>query len=424
MPYTKTDEKRIRVDRHFANNALTSQPPAFSTETRVFGRTKTGNYLPSWKKIISAGGNATTVFSGQISDMEVELANSKLTYSVRPSQFHPWEFRYSRESSWRQNANINPLAGHFSSLSAALIAKARAKAVRALYKAIWEADHQMQGGVMIGEAKKTGQMMVKTAGNLKKGVMDYVAKAVGIRQGPGSKKSKRKAISDSYLEAVFGWQPLIMDCKDLAKTLGRLVYENNRVRFRAYGVEEGEHSKAAGTLQFGGLHMINQSNETVKFECLYRGFLQLPKFETGKPPADRIVSMSGFDLRSFVPTLWELTPYSFLVDYFTNIGDCLQAWCSNTSYVKVLWLTEIWESKRCETFNPNPAETHRTYKITYGENVRDIVVSGGVGKYTVTLRNVSRAPATVPFMVPQFTGFDLSVKQFMNIGALITSKTG
>jgi hypothetical protein len=29
----------------------------------------------------------------------------------------------------------------------------------------------------------------------------------------------------------------------------------------------------------------------------------------------------GLDVRSFVPTLWELIPYSWAIDYFTNIGD-------------------------------------------------------------------------------------------------------
>jgi hypothetical protein len=33
----------------------------------------------------------------------------------------------------------------------------------------------------------------------------------------------------------------------------------------------------------------------------------------------------GFSWESFVPTVWELVPYSFILDYFTNIGDVLSA---------------------------------------------------------------------------------------------------
>jgi hypothetical protein len=33
----------------------------------------------------------------------------------------------------------------------------------------------------------------------------------------------------------------------------------------------------------------------------------------------------GFTLSEFVPTVWELIPYSFLVDYFTNFGEVVSA---------------------------------------------------------------------------------------------------
>ena len=38
--------------------------------------------------------------------------------------------------------------------------------------------------------------------------------------------------------------------------------------------------------------------------------------------------MSSFGLSAweFVPTLWELIPYSFLVDYFTNVGGIIASW--------------------------------------------------------------------------------------------------
>jgi hypothetical protein len=38
------------------------------------------------------------------------------------------------------------------------------------------------------------------------------------------------------------------------------------------------------------------------------------------------VGLLGFRWEDFIPTVWELIPYSFLVDYFTNIGDVLSAW--------------------------------------------------------------------------------------------------
>jgi hypothetical protein len=37
----------------------------------------------------------------------------------------------------------------------------------------------------------------------------------------------------------------------------------------------------------------------------------------------------GLGTRDFIPTIYELIPYSFLVDYFVNIGEILNAWSFN-----------------------------------------------------------------------------------------------
>jgi hypothetical protein len=34
----------------------------------------------------------------------------------------------------------------------------------------------------------------------------------------------------------------------------------------------------------------------------------------------------GFSPDNFAPTIWELIPYSFLIDYFSNVGDIIEGW--------------------------------------------------------------------------------------------------
>lgn len=424
MSYTKSFTRWRRVTRFYANQLPVATAPWYAQDARAFGRTKTGNYLPNWRRIIRSGGNATTTFSGDIADIKITYANSRVDFETRATLNSRWEAFYSRESSWYQWVNINPI-GHWSILTGDFFAKAEAKAIKSLYRSIWNANHQFQGGVFMGEVGKTVNMMGKAAKNLKGGVLDYISKAVGLRQGKGTKKSKEKAIADTYLEAVFGWQPLVHDVQDAAKALARLHHEKRgeRTRFRAFGAEEGQASKSTGQVTFGFLYMNLNVYETAKVEVIYRGFLQGPKFEAGRPSMDRIISMGGFDLRSFVPTVWELIPYSFLVDYFTNIGDCLQAYVTDTSPVVNLWRTQIYESKREQTLIPDRALTKTNLTSVYGVNfIRNISVGGGTGQYVTTNRNVSRYAVSVPLMLPRFEGFDLSVKQLTNIGALFTSK--
>jgi hypothetical protein len=306
------------------------------------------------------------------------------------------------------------------------LTKAYDRAKQSLYSTVYQAHHQLQGGVVLGELGKTAKMLGSTAKNLKKGVIDYVAKAVGIRRGKGSNSSKRRAIANTYLEATFGWQPLIHDCKDLAKTIGRLCYESDRVRLRGYGQNTGQAVQEVQASNLYSMWVNINRIDTAEFQVVYRGFLRGPRYEAGSPPAERIVSMAGFDLRSFVPTLWELTPYSFLVDYFTNIGDVLQALSTDVSGVHGLWVTEIYESRREINIAPDFARSKVSLTQQYvgpGEYIEGLTFSGSTGQNVIYRKDISRAIVSMPLMVPKFTGFDLPWKQFVNIGALILGKS-
>ena len=43
-------------------------------------------------------------------------------------------------------------------------------------------------------------------------------------------------------------------------------------------------------------------------------------------PVRADMNLFGASWGDIIPTAWELIPYSFLVDYFTNIGDVLNSW--------------------------------------------------------------------------------------------------
>jgi hypothetical protein len=41
----------------------------------------------------------------------------------------------------------------------------------------------------------------------------------------------------------------------------------------------------------------------------------------------------GFQAQNFIPTIYELVPYSFLIDYFVNLGGIIEAVCTDTTGV-------------------------------------------------------------------------------------------
>jgi hypothetical protein len=344
---------------------------------------------------------------------------TNITYQNRLNPSSPWVLWQSFESSHLSSGTIIGPITHFTSSGDE---EAQLQAVRQLYSKIYQARHQLQGGVILGEIDKTARLLAGTAKGLKQGVVSYLGKAVGIRRGKGSNISKRKAIANTYLENVFGWQPLLHDARDLAHTLGRLVHESDRVRFSAVGSSAVQSANVAFSARFGDMYANANRVDVTDTLVVYRGIFRSTPYEAGSPPLERIISMAGFDWRSFVPTMWELVPYSFVVDYFTNIGDCLYALSSDTSIVQILWRTQVKESRRIYSVVPDLKASVAQHKSSGGVNVKDFVSESAAGVTTIYRRDVVRTQASVPIMVPRLTGLDLPWKQFVNIGALLTSK--
>jgi hypothetical protein len=343
-------------------------------------------------------------------------AEIKFYHDYRINQFNPWVSSYTRDN-FVNYINIDAIGSH---AVPGVAQKAQDQAAIQLVKKIHQARHQLQGGVILGQIDKTARLLIGTAKDLKQGVFSYLAKAVGIRRGKGSNRSKRKAIANSYLEATFGWQPLLYDAKDLAKTLGRLSTEVDKTYLKAVGEWAEQSAQSSSVVPgVGGMYARVNENTYTQSRVVYRGTLRGQPYELGKPPLERIISMSGFDLRSFVPTMWELVPFSFLVDYFTNIGDCLLSWTADTDLVKVLWRTQTTETVRETRISPLYDYSLGQLKANLGTNGRSYSGSKRDGLSTVIYRTVSRDGAQVPLLVPKLTGLDLPWRQFANIGALI-----
>jgi hypothetical protein len=55
--------------------------------------------------------------------------------------------------------------------------------------------------------------------------------------------------------------------------------------------------------------------------------------------------LAGFDPLQIIPTAWELLPWSFLIDYFSNIGDVLETAVVSRSNIAWTNVSEIVEQK-------------------------------------------------------------------------------
>lgn len=187
----------------------------------------------------------------------------------------------------------------------------------------------------------------------------------------GVGRSTTGSAADLWMEYSFGWAPLMRDVANAVKNL------QPEPEYRVIAAT-GEDS-SGGTPSFlkvgyadGSLCLlcdIYRSDKTVsQAKCVAEVSTELLglRQDQGLYFRDSLDSW-GLCLRDFVPTAWELLPYSWLVDYFTNIGDVVAA---------------PWIDRKCITWQYQVQRTTRIIDTRF-VNLRSRVY-GGVWMTSIT----------------------------------------
>ena len=142
------------------------------------------------------------------------------------------------------------------------------------------------------------------------------------RDKPDVARAAQRALSDTWLEHNFGWQPLLSDATDAYLAIRRLAARVPTSAFHGFS----ENMDAPTYISNYRLHDVTQVKWTARtqfaYDCRVYGAV---KIEVDEPPWRQGVEEMGVRARDFIPAVWEAIPYSWLVDYFTDIGDILEA---------------------------------------------------------------------------------------------------
>lgn len=122
--------------------------------------------------------------------------------------------------------------------------------------------------------------------------------------------SRRPRVGDLFLQYEFAWKPLIMDIQDAMDTLA--VTEKHLA-----GGSVTVDYKHSGTVTRRGGRMTGQE---LIMKCDYTLFGHQKLYWS----VDNIALAALSQIQSLPETLWDAMPYSFVVDWFVNVGEYLE----------------------------------------------------------------------------------------------------
>lgn len=163
--------------------------------------------------------------------------------------------------------------------------------------------HHFNAGVFIGEGRRASQMVIGTITGIKKGFIRALEHALNKKPSQGYRRRLTdRDISSAYLQTVFGWLPLISDTFEAMKAYEALT----SVRSNRYNAKV----------------MIGQSCGSMAHPNAYSGTATRRRKIVYEMWED-ITAARSLGLDNPTSVLWELTPWSFLFDYFLPFGTYL-----------------------------------------------------------------------------------------------------
>lgn len=168
------------------------------------------------------------------------------------------------------------------------------------YRAIRRGNLPVALDIALGRIDKyRGRSLEKVPLSRRRNLQDRYA---AIR---ASSPSYKRTGANQHLEVVYGWIPLLQDVEGAAQALAQAVADPQVFRIAVYRRRVGRITP----------YMLRQTLGTVNTHCnliayLKEDIINMPKLHGMNDP---------FQL------IWELTPYSFVADWFYPIGAFLEA---------------------------------------------------------------------------------------------------
>lgn len=359
-----------------------------------------GEKNPKFRQQIAALENATTPFEGLL----VSVKSS-------PASYHMWWDYWNGYSEEESRTSSHAVSGSLDDPSVVSTLDAENHARRKLIKEIMQRRSAFQGGKFLAEINDTIRGIKQPLRSLREGLTKFHSTAKKLKSKERG-TSLQKALAGTWLEFNFGWKPLANDVESGLDNLKR-VSQPRAMKFQVSGTSESRYDIGPIFIHQSSpciAQIHDKMRKTHRVSCTYRGAYKV------LPPSGWDTDSWAVSTEDFLPSVWEAIPYSFAIDYFSNIGTIIEAY----SYIpgSISWV----------------AKTLRR-EVIYHQYGVDIIVGGSfqpksrvissLGYTTLALKRVNRSTVSLNELIPQFT---LRVPEagsmsWLNLAALARLKT-
>lgn len=315
---TKTDPQSISSQRQsyfktYTQSKITMQSPvANAAGNYLWSDVSIGVENPEWRSDVRRMINATTNYSKTGYENFILDGNAEVIFtdSAGRTQIIGW-FGHPHNIVWGSLAD--PLT-----YDATLADRLARQQFVAKYRSKRTA---FQSGIFLGELSKTVKMIRNPASALRSGIDRYFG---DVKKRLRRSRNRKRTIRDTWLEYVFGWTPLIHDISDACKLATvRPFSHTESIKQWAEDEISVEKTKSDYTLPNGlRVNYVIVTRGTVS--VLYKGAIGLVNHPPDFP------EQLGLSWSNVLPTVYELIPYSWLLDYFTNVGKVIEGVSTGT----------------------------------------------------------------------------------------------
>jgi hypothetical protein len=277
-----------------------------------------------------------------------------------------------------------------------------------------DAVKALEGGELIGELRQTAKGVIDIGQRMLIPLLDWKR---SLRRQKNRWKSPRRLaedISGAYLAWKFGWDPLVKDTRALLSDLKEDYFDVVRLESVGKGVGASSSWEAIHSLGICTWKSTYVQKHTAS--VTYLGEVKMRRYGVGG-----LMERLGLSPRNFVPTIYNLLPWTYMIDYFTNLGDIVSAigcdpaaiaWCCRTTRQE---LTTVVTSGV-------DLELSSGLKMHPGYPIVDPQITTWKSK---TVNRVSTIPTRIPsfhLKLPSFQS-EAGRTRWTNIAAVLAAKT-